>query len=265
VNTANAMKETLKDAVRAEAAGTASEASDAAGRLPSVDLVVIDTRGNKETEALMNAPRIASVAKLVIIESKASPMTAAEIDNVLINTLVVPAGQQPDAAALTAAINKARTRAGSAAVDDKMAESYAQRSAALLEKIAISRSGAMDINVAASPLMRALDDPRPQIAVSSANVLAMINSKEAQGAIAAKSLDDKANDELKIATFKALAKSAKFWGNQLDGNTTDALQKVVETNQNLQVRAAAAEAQGALNLPADRAKNLITQQSQVGK
>jgi len=165
----------------------------------------------------------------------------------------------------TAAINKARTRAGSAAVDDKMAESYAQRAAALLEKLAISRSQAVDVSVAANPLMRALEDPRPQIAVSSANVLAMINSKEAQGAIAAKSLDDKANDELKIATFKALAKSAKFWGNQLDGNTTDALQKVVETNQNLQVRAAAAEAQGALNLPADRAKNLITQQSQVGK
>ena len=241
VNTANAMKETLKDAVRAEAAGTASEASDAAGRLPSVDLVVIDARGNKETDAVMNVPRIESVAKLIIIESKANPLTAAEIDNVLVNTLVVPTGQQPDAAALTAAINKARRRAGSAAVDDKMAESYAQRSAALLEKIAISRSQAMDINVAANPLMRALEDPRPQIAKSSANVLAMINSKEAQAAIATKSLDDKANDELKVATFKALAKSAKFWGNQLDGNTTDALQKVVETNQNLQVRAAAAE------------------------
>jgi hypothetical protein len=113
--------------------------------------------------------------------------------------------------------------------------------------------------------MRALDDTRPQIAVSSANVLAMINTKEAQGAVATKSLDDKANDELKVAMFKALAKSAKFWGNQLDPNTTDAVQKVVETNQNLQVRAAAAEAQGALNLPADRAKNLIIQQSQVGK
>ena len=213
----------------------------------------------------MSAPRIASVAKLVIIESKASPLTAAELDNVLINTMVVPSGQQPDAAALTAAINKARTRAGSAAIDDKMAEGYAQRSAALLEKIAISRSQAMDIGVAANPLMRALDDPRPQIAVSAANVLSMINTKEAQAAVATKSLDDKANDELKIATFKALAKSAKFWGNQLDGNSTDALQKVVETNQNLQVRAAAAEAQGALNLPADRAKNLITQQSQVGK
>jgi hypothetical protein len=265
LNTANALKETLKDAARAEAAGNAAEASAAAGRLPSVDLVVVDTRGNGETDAVLSQPKVASVAKLLIIENRAHPLAAQELDNVLVNTLVVAAGQQPDAAALTAAINKARTRAGSAAVDDKLAESYAQRSAALLEKLAINKGSAVDVGVAAQSLMRALDDPRPQIAVSSANVLAMINTKESQAAIAAKALDDKANDELKVATFKALAKSAKFWGNQLDGNTTDALQKVVETNQNLQVRSAAAEAQGALNLPADRAKNLITQQSQVGK
>ena len=54
-------------------------------------------------------------------------------------------------------------------------------------------------------------------------------------------------------------------GNQLDPNSVEAVQKVVETNQNLQVRSAAAEAQGALNLPAERAKNLIINQSQVGK
>jgi hypothetical protein len=230
-----------------------------------VDLVLIDARGNSETDALLGAPRIASTAKLIIVDSKASPLVAAEVDNVLINTIVVPAGQQPDAATLTAALNKARTRAGSAAIDEKLAESYAQRAAAVLEKLAISRGQVLDVGVAANNLMRALDDTRAQIAISSANVLAMINTKEAQAAVAGKSLDDKANDDLKAAMFKALAKSAKFWGNQLDPNTTDAVQKVVETNQNLQVRAAAAEAQGALNLPADRAKNLIIQQSQVGK
>ena len=39
-------------------------------------------------------------------------------------------------------------------------------------------------------------------------------------AVAAKALDDKTAEDLKIATFKALAKSAKNWGNQLDANTT---------------------------------------------
>ncbi len=123
----------------------------------------------------------------------------------------------------------------------------------------------MDVNAAAPALMRALEDPRVEIAKSSANVLAMVNMKEAQAAIAAKALDEKTADDLKIACFKATARSAKFWGNQLDPGATDSLQKAVETSANLPVRAAAAEAQGALNLPADRAKNLIIQQSQVGK
>jgi hypothetical protein len=264
LNVANQMKESLKDTVKAETAASAADAMTAEGRLANVDVLVLDTRKNAETDAILAGPRVAQVAKVLIVETKASPFTAAEVENPLINTLV-PGGEQIDAASLTAAINKARARAGSTAMDEKASESYAQRSAALLEKLAVSRGQVLDVSIAAPSLMRALDDPRPQVATSSANVLALINSKDSQAAIATKALDDKTNDDLKIATFKALAKSAKFWGNQLDPNSTDALQKVVETNQNLQVRAAAAEAQGALNLPADRAKNLIVQQSAVGK
>lgn len=265
-NAANAMKESLKDAVRAETANDASTTGSAAGRMPSMDVLVIDARGNKDTDAVMMSPRGKGVAKVIIVENKASPYVAAEMDNQLVNTLIAGApGTAPDAAALTAAITKALARSGSAAMDPKVSEQYAQRAASLLEKLAISHGQVLDINSAAPALMRALEDPRVEIAKSSANVLAMINSKEAQAAIAAKALDEKTADDLKIATFKALAMSAKSSGNQLDANTTDALQKAVETSANLPVKAAAAEAQGALNLPADRAKNLIINQSQVGK
>ncbi|MDB5323148.1 MAG: hypothetical protein JWN40_4779 [Phycisphaerales bacterium] len=266
VNAANAIKESLKDAVRADTGSDAQSATAAAGRLPSVDVLVVDSRGGKDTDAVLMSPRGKGVAKVVIVETKASPYVAAEMDNQLVNTLVAGApGTAPDAAALTAAITKALGRAGSAAMDPKVSETYAQRAASLLEKLAISHGQVLDINAAAPALMRALEDPRVEIAKSSANVLAMINSKEAQAAIAAKALDEKTADDLKIATFKALAMSAKASGNQLDANTTDALQKAVETSANLPVKAAAAEAQGALNLPADRAKNLIINQSQVGK
>jgi hypothetical protein len=266
VNAANAIKESLKDAVRADTGSDAQSANAAAGRLPSLDVLVVDSRGAKDTDAVLMSPRGKGVAKVIIVESKASPYVAAEMDNQLVNTLVAgAAGTAPDAAALTAAITKALGRAGSAAMDAKVSETYAQRAAALLEKLAISHGQVLDINAAAPALMRALEDPRVEIAKSTANVLAMINSKEAQAAIAAKALDEKTADDLKIATFKALAMSAKASGNQLDANTTDALQKAVETSANLPVKAAAAEAQGALNLPAERAKNLIINQSKVGK
>jgi len=265
LNAANAIKESLKDSVHAETGSDAATAAAAEGRMPTLDVLVIDSRNNGNMDAILNGARAKGVAKVIIVESKASPYVAAEMDNATMNTLVAGTNP-PDAAALTAAITKALSRTGSASMDPKVSESYAQRAAMLLEKLAISRGQVLDVSVASSALMRALEDPRPEIAKSSANVLALLNSKEAQAAIAAKALDDKTPEDLKIATFKALAKSAKFWGNQLDANTTDALQKVVETNAtNLPVRAASAEAQGALNLPADRAKNLIINQSQVGK
>jgi hypothetical protein len=264
LNTANAIKEALKDAVKADTASDPQSATAAAGRLPSVDVLVVDTRNNKDTDAVLAGPRVKGVSKLLIVENKASPYVAVEIDNPLVNTLVAGTAA-PDAAALTAAIGKARSRSGSAPMTDAISEGYAQRAANLLERLAISRGQILDVSVASSALIRALEDPRIEIAKTSSAVLALIPGKEAQVAIAIKSLDEKAGDDLKIATFKSLAKSAKFWGNLLDADTTDALQKVVETHANLQVRAAAAEAQGALNLPPDRAKNLIINQSQIGK
>jgi hypothetical protein len=160
---------------------------------------------------------------------------------------------------------KARERAGATAMDEATSTAYAQRAAQALERLAISRGQVLDVSTATPALIRALDDSRVEIAKSAAGVLSLINLKDIQATIAAKALDEKAPDDLKVAAFKAVARSAKFWGNQLSADTTDALQKVVETNANLQVKSAAAEAQGALNLPADRAKNLIINQSQVGK
>src|SRR5439155_14003150 len=70
LNAANAMKESLKDAVRADTASDASSAMSAEGRLPSVDGLVVDSRGNKDTDAILSAPRVQGVAKLIIVESK---------------------------------------------------------------------------------------------------------------------------------------------------------------------------------------------------
>ena len=65
-----------------------------------------------------------------------------------------------------------------------------------------------------------------------------------------------------LAAFDASYETglAKTYGNMLDGGQVTNLQKVVESHANLQVRTAAAEAAGALNLPPDQAKTLIINQ-----
>ncbi len=64
---------------------------------------------------------------------------------------------------------------------------------------------------------------------------------------------------MKIALFKALATNAKNknGGNLLDPEAVAIVQKSVASATSLEVRSAAAEARGALNLPVDEAKTLI--------
>ncbi|MEZ0263852.1 MAG: hypothetical protein ACAI43_03925 [Phycisphaerae bacterium] len=213
---------------------------------------------------MLGGPRVRNVARVIVVETKASPYVAEEFSNDLITT-VVAGTAAPAADALNAAVAKARTKSGAAAMDDKLAEGYAQRAAALLERLAVSRGQILDIGAAQTTLTRALEDTRVEVAKSAAGVLATINNKDAQTALAIKAADEKTADDLKAPMFKALAKSAKFYGNLLDASVVEQVQKVVETHGNLAVRSAAGEAQGALNLSPERAKNLIIQQSPVGK
>lgn len=262
-NAANGLKEALKDAARAETGSDPNSASEAAGRLPSVDLLIVDSRNNPQTDAVLAGARVRNVPKIVIVEDKASPYVTAEFENPLLSTLSV--GTNPvDAAALTEAITKARAKAGSAPMDDKAAEAFAQRAAALLKDLAIAK-GVLDVMSAQPSLLRSLEDSRVEIAKSGAAVLGYLPTKEAQTALAAKGSDEKAGDDLKIACFKALARNAKTFGNLLDADQVELVQKAVEGSANLQIRSAAGEAQGALNLAPERAKNLIIQQSQIGK
>ena len=93
-----------------------------------------------------------------------------------------------------------------------------------------------------------------------ANVLALINDKGVQQALVIKGTDDKTADDVKVALFKSLATNAKNHGNLLEADALALVQKSVASATNLDVRSAAAEARGALNLPVQEAKTLITGQ-----
>ena len=95
------------------------------------------------------------------------------------------------------------------------------------------------------------------------SVLGLLNDRDAQSGLLQTAQDEKTADDVKISLYNSLATSAKFFGNLLDGTQIDSLQKTVSATPNLEVRSAAAEAHGALNLPADQAKSLILEQSRV--
>jgi hypothetical protein len=161
---------------------------------------------------------------------------------------------------LTAAVEAARARVGGLPLDQKVATDYALRAAHLLEQLAISRSPAYDLSAAEPTLLNSLADKRPEVAEAAASVLGVVDSKIAQSAILERALDDKTSDDVKTSFYRSLAVSARNFGGRIDDSELDSLQKVVEGTLPPDVRTAAAQYRGALNVPADEAKHLIIEQ-----
>jgi len=243
--------------------GTTAEAVVAAAQdLPGIDVLVI-REGHPQADLLLSLAaqhlRLARVPRLILVTSvAASPYALEAQTNPLLNLTATGAS---DSAALTAAADQARRRGGTLPLDEKTAAAYALRAAQLLGQLAISRGQVLDLVPAHGAILAALDDPRPDISRAAGNVLAAIGTDAAQTALLLKATAEQTPDSMKIGFFKDLSLNAKLFGNRLSASHVEALLKVVDGAQNLEVRAAAAEAHGALNLSADHVKTLILKQA----
>jgi hypothetical protein len=261
-NALNGMLQGLKDGGYAAAGGTSVDAAIAESNvLPAVDVILVsEDVGADQVQRLMEAsagnPRLEATAKLVLTKSPASIYAVQSVNNPLLS---VSQATTPDA--LKEDIGKARTRAGGLQLDEEGATAIAMRAADLLERIAVSNVPALNVAVAEPTLLASLNDQRPDLVKNVGEVIGLINSRSAQQGLLSKAVDEKTAPDVAVSLFNSLATSAKMYGNLLEGAQVDQLTTVVEKAENLDVRSAAAEAHGALNLPADRAKQLIVNQS----
>jgi predicted DNA-binding transcriptional regulator AlpA len=244
-------------------ATTPEAAISMAAELPAVDVIVVsDEIGNGNVDRLFNMAndnaRLAGAARLVITKTSASIYEPRKVSEPLLSTTLAT-----DAAGLKPAIDQARTKTGSLSLDPDVATQYAVRAGEMMIKVGISRGQVYDLMPAKQALLASLSDSRPEIVKLGGQVLALINDPAAQGGLLMTATDEKTTDDVKISLYKSLATSAKFFGNKLDSSQVQTLEKTVADAQNLEVRSAAAEARGALNLPADQAKSLIVKQSKI--
>lgn len=259
----NKTLEGLKGAgVTAVGGATAQEAVNAANTLPSVDAVIAsDALPQSEldtlTALLTASPRLERTPRVYIVKSGASPYAAQAATDALVSTT-----QNVDAAALKTSVEAARKKSGSLPLDDKLATEYALKAADLLQWLA-GRTQAYDLLIAESTLQAALNDARPEIVKAAGNVLATLDSANVQPSLLSTAGGEKAADDVKVSLYKSLAKHAKQFGDRLNNEQHATLDKAVEEGNNLDVRSAAAEVRGALNLPADQAKALIIKQSRT--
>jgi hypothetical protein len=263
-NQVNTLVEGLKAQGYNAAGAAGAEAAVAnAAQLPAVDVfVVMEDLGPDQVDRLFamarNNARLQGAVRLVMTKTGASRYEQMKVSDSLLATTTAA-----DPATLKAPIEEARKKAGSLPVDPTVASEYATRAGLLLRDVAISRGQVYDIAAAKTALLGALSDQRPDIVVLGGSVLGLLNDRDAQAGLLQTAQAEQTSDDVKISLYKSLATNAKFFGNLLESAQVTALSKVVDNAQNLQVRSAAAEAHGALNLPPDEAKGLIVEQSRT--
>jgi hypothetical protein len=127
-----------------------------------------------------------------------------------------------------------------------VAEEYAVRAAKVMLKLVETRNTVIDLSVAQNAIINATKDSRANIQMLAGQVLAYLDRPDAQRAITAMALDENNAMDVRIAAFA----------------TIDAVYKLVSSQQaDPQLRSAAARAYGSLNLPSQKVKDLILDQS----
>ena len=251
----NARVQELKTAGYVAVGVTTAEAA-AGAALPSVDILLVSDEDPAQVQKLRDVaaatPRLQGAAMVIITKTQASPFAVWATSNPLIS--VTQASKIED---LKAVLEAARVKAGSMPVDPAIATDYALRATKLLGQLAISRGQILDLRGAQSTLLQALDDSRPEIVMSAGNVLGLIDTPETQAGLLIKATDEKTEKPVKLSVYGSLATNAKFFGNKLSAENVQALQKAAIGDADLEIRSAAAEAHGALNLPPDQLKSLM--------
>ena len=148
------------------------------------------------------------------------------------------------------------------AIGPDMAKTYALRAVGAMYKLAMVRNKVVDLSTALPALIEVTQKSDPQMQVLASQVLAHLESPEAQRAIAEMAMAQQNDKTVRIATFASLALSAKINANLLLSGQVDAIYGLVSsTDAEADLRAAAAGAYGALNLPSEQVKSLILDQS----
>jgi hypothetical protein len=241
----------------ATGATNAAGALAASANVPAIDVVILSEElPQLETESLLGlisrSPKLRAAGKLVITASTASQWEARKASDPTISTTT-----SSDAKSLQDAVGRARDATGALPLDPTLATEYATRAGELIKRLAISRGQVLDLTPARSTLLGALEDARPEIVKLAGEGLALMNNDDAQKGLLLKATTEGVADDIKVSLFKSLAVNAKFFGKKLDDSQVAALDTVVSGATNADVKNAAAEARGALDLPSDQARKLI--------
>ena len=127
--------------------------------------------------------------------------------------------------------------------------------------IAVTNNKVYNFRQAQAGLLKALKHPEETLRITGADVLAASETPEAQMAVAQLALDESQAKPVRLRVFAALANSAKAHGNLLNDEVRDQVALAATQTKDLEIRTAASQALGALNLPSNQASKIIQAQA----
>lgn len=159
-------------------------------------------------------------------------------------------------------LSEAITQQGADELGAEAAAAYALRAIQTMDKLVLTRNSIVDVSKALTALVAVTQKANPQMQTLAGQVLAGLESPDAQRAIAAMALKQDNPADVRIAAFGALADSAKRNANLLLSSDVDSIYALVQSLEaDPALRAAAAGAFGSLNLPSEKVNDLIVRQS----
>ncbi|MEM1109308.1 MAG: hypothetical protein AAGH99_11550 [Planctomycetota bacterium] len=219
---------------------------------PGVDLIL--TQGNAEqiNLTLNNAQsnyKLATTPVLAFASVEDQARLSAAFADVPLVTIAL---EGPDA--LSSTLEQIAEEYGDSVLSAEESQAFALSALNLLREIAVSET-AFNINDALPALIEAVQDVRPEVAISAGDVLSRIDDPTAQAAIAADAISR--DGEVQIAHLVDLAESANAHGNLVSAQMSDDILALVKTAESPALARAAAQAHGALALPTRNAVDLI--------
>jgi HEAT repeat protein len=255
----------VMDAIRASGAKVIGEtnvfaALDRARReMPSVNAIFVatDVTDPDLVTALstIRSNNVYSMTPIVLLSREGVTPTIKQLSSQSGTTVVAA---DADEARLSAAWNSVLVEIGQTQLTGDDALQLAMQATAALRKIAINNSRVFDFRQAEAALIAALSSSSEALRKSAAHVLALIPSVAAQQAIAEAGLSDGHTTSMRIAALSALAESARINGNLLRDHHSADLVETAINESDLAIRTAAGVALGALDLPSNKAGQIIT-------
>lgn len=240
--------------------GSLAEVAQDVGYGPGVDLVV--SRLDLDSTIALQHQR-ATDYKLAAAPLLAMMESSADLSNI---SYMFPKDQTifavlsaSEADKIKLAIEQAVKTYAGAPMDAAEATLFASTALTLLRDIALGAGGGgqiFNVTDAQTAMIQAINDDREEIVIKSATVLAMLDSADAQQAIADAALDITRPSTLRVELLNALADSARHIGNRLNEPQLSKLLDTVKASDGA-LALASARAHGALTLPTSNVVELI--------